>query len=269
MGTVTESLSKAFGAFKRSWVAYIVAGLLMIVINLVLAWVLGVAGVYAIFGITDLSFASLTNMDLNTVADTFTVTIQNLTRGEVEAIGITALLVALGAVLVTLLISIPLTYGMYYMAIKGTRGEKVEIKDLFYAFRSGREYVRSIIYAILWAIIIAVVAIIAAVCFMINYWLGLIVGILLFILVYVFWFFTLYIYIMTPSEGIVYAIKRSFANAKGNLLSTLITVILVAILTSIPILRIVLEPYAYIYAAYVLKDIDPTLVDNSGLQPGM
>lgn len=266
MGTITESLSKAVRAFLDNWIAYIVAGILLVVINAVLMWILGAAGVYSIFGITDLSFASLTNMDLNAIMDTLMVTIQNLTRGDLESIGMTALLVALGAVLVTLMITIPLTYGLYYMAIKGTRGEKVEVKDLFYAFRSGREYIRSIIYAILWALILVVVAIVAAICFMINYWIGIIVGILLYILVYVFWFFTIYIYIMTPSEGIFYAIRRSFNNAKNNMLTTIATVIIVKILTWIPLLSIILEPYAYIYAAYVLKDIDPTLVDNSGMQ---
>ncbi|WNY24233.1 hypothetical protein MmiHf6_15630 [Methanimicrococcus hongohii] len=264
MGTVTESLSKAFGAFKDNWIVYIVAGLLVMVINLVLSWLLVFAGVFTIFGISDLSAASLTNLDLDAVSSTFEVTFNHLANGDIQAVGVMALLGALGVFLIGLLVMIPLTYGMYYMAIKGTRNEKVEIRDLFYAFSSGREYIRSITYAVLWAVILIIIGIVAALCFMLNYWVGLIVGILLYILVSVFWFFTLYIYIMTPSEGIVYAIKRSFNNAKSNLVSTVITVILVAILTSIPLLSIILEPYAYIYAAYVLKDIDPTLVDSSG-----
>jgi hypothetical protein len=165
----------------------------------------------------------------------------------------------------------PAMYGLYYMAIKGARGEKVEIKDIFYGLSSVNAFIRSWIgligFLLIPAIIWIIYTIIATIAMAISLALGIIISLLslvlavITLLVMVVLYYTLYIYIMTPSENIIYAIKESISIGKSNFIMVLLTMIIASI-TSI---LWVTTPLGIVFAANVLKELKPELKDGSGL----
>lgn len=187
------------------------------------------------------------------------------------------LIMIIGSILIVTIA--PLFYGMYYMILKGTRGEKVEIKDIFYGFKSVSMFIRSWIGIIVYVLAIFIVA------FVILFIGGLVgaatgsasitllfslIAMIAMLILEIFLYFTLYIYVMTPSENIVYAIKESAAIGKANILTVLITIIISGILAFIGglvfgILALVTGPIAMLFAAYVLKELKPELKDEAGL----
>ncbi|WNY27920.1 hypothetical protein MmiEs2_00990 [Methanimicrococcus stummii] len=187
--------------------------------------------------------------------------------------GLSLLIMIVTTVIGFLLIS-PLTYSLYYMAIKGTRSSDVKIGDLFYAFKSGKAYVRSLIYTLVYAIIIAVVtALVALVSDFVGYVIafasesvGILIGgllyIILMLLVEIFFFFTIYIYVMRPDEGFFYALKESISVGKSNIVMVLLTIIISWILS----ILIITIPLGYIFGAYMLKELNPMLKDMSGME---
>lgn len=183
------------------------------------------------------------------------------------------LLLAVGAAFIGFLILAPLVYGMYYICIRGTRVDKVKLIDLLYGFRSMKAFIRSLVYFVVYAVILAIVGfIVTFVSVLIGSAIGiasvsigaLIAGILTFVLtllVEIFFFFTIYIYVMTPGEGFFYALKESIRIGRSNLLMVLLTIVISWILS----ILIITIPLGYIFGAYMLKELDPTIRDASGM----
>ena len=173
-----------------------------------------------------------------------------------------ALIFAFGSCLI--ITSAPLLYGLYYMVLKGTRGEKVEIKDVLYGFSSGSIFVRSWIGAIGMAIVPIIVVIVLMIpifilpslsfIFILIMWVAMLV-------IGIFLFYSPYIYVMTPSENIVYAIKESISIGKSNILMVLVTIIVTGILS----MFYVTMPLGSLFAVYVLKELNPEIKDDSGM----
>lgn len=244
LGLLVEGVKKAFHAYIDNIVAYLVAIILFFIITGIVYFVGFAGGIVAVY-------EAIVNMEFGA-----------------------ALLVTVIAAIVGFLILSPLMYGMYYMAIKGTRGEKVKIGDLFYAFKSGKAFVRSLIYVIVYAIVVAVVGIIVGILVgLIGGAISLasasvgaaVAGILTFILmllVEIFFFFTIYIYVMTPGEGFFYALKESINVGKSNIIMVLLTIIISWILS----ILIITIPLGYLFGAYMLKELKPTLKDESGME---
>ena len=170
----------------------------------------------------------------------------------------------------------PLFYGLYYMAIKGARGEQVEIKDVFYGFSSIGVIIRSWIGFLVVGLISAIIGFIVG--FIIGFILGLvivavpslalmvsllsmIVSLIVSIIIQIFLFYTMYIYIMTPSENILYALKESVDIGKSNILMVFLTILISGILS----IFIITMPLGSLFAVYVLKELKPELKDGSGL----
>ena len=225
-GVITNSLKKGFEVWKNNLVAYIVA---MLIIAIIVAILFSGAGLFGGFSL-------------------FTA----IATGSQEGIGMGFAATGI-ALLMSLLVIGPLMFGFYYMAVKGTRGEKVEIKDLFYSFRSLGSYIRTLIFLIVYFIL--------AVIFTIIPFIGNIIFMILFL-------YAVYIYIMTPSEGVVYALKESFNIAKDNLIITIIACIVQYILILIGGIffglgLLVTLPIAYAFIVCVLKELKPTIRDES------
>jgi len=210
------------------------------------------------------------DLDFNVITDNvkkaFDVFVANIV-----AYIIGALIAAFGSFFI--ITAAPLMYGLYTMILKGTRGEKVEIKDVLYGFSSGSIFIRSwigllglmavpicimIVYIILSIIIGLVIP--NSIAFLIMMVLYLIM-VIIFLVLGLFLYYTLFIYIMTPSENIIYAIKESIAIAKGNLIMVLLTMIISGILGMFTITL----PLGLLFAAYMLKEFKPDLKDNSGI----
>jgi len=165
----------------------------------------------------------------------------------------------------------PALYGLYYMAIKGARGEKVEIKDVFYGLSSVSAFIRSwigligialvpFIIWIIYFIILTIVTMISPALAIIMSLLSLILILAMFFL-FVFLYFALYIYIMTPSENIIYAIKESISIGKSNFIMVLLTVLISYVMSILWITT----PLGTVFAAYMLKELKPELKDGSGI----
>jgi len=162
----------------------------------------------------------------------------------------------------------PLFYGLYYMAIKGTRGEKVEIKDILYGFSSLGTFIRSWIGFIVYGILVYIISIIINVIVVLGISIApsvmgvlSIVSMIITFIIEILLFFTLYIYVMTPSESIIYAIKESFGISKSNIIMVILTMIVSFILS----ILIVTIPLGMVFAAYVLKELKPGIKDASGI----
>jgi hypothetical protein len=163
----------------------------------------------------------------------------------------------------------PLMYGMYYMVLKGTRGEKPEIKDVFYALTSINMFIRSwigvivvvlpfVILGLLAGMIVAILTFISTSLILLAIPIQLIVMVICLVLA-IFVYFSLYIYVMTPAENIVYAIKTSIGIGKANIIMVIITLILSALCG----ILIVTAPIGYLFAVYVLKELEPSIKDQS------
>ena len=162
----------------------------------------------------------------------------------------------------------PLMFSLYRMAIKGSRGEKVEIKDIFYGFSSGSIFIRSwigflgfmapfIVIMVAYAIISAILAAIKL--GFIAIFLYFVVLIIFFVLM-IFLYFTMFIYVMTPSQNIIFALKESFGISKSNIVMTILTIIIAGFCG----ILFVTAPLGYIFAVYMLKDsLAPGIKDES------
>jgi hypothetical protein len=160
----------------------------------------------------------------------------------------------------------PLIYGLYYMIIKGTRGEKVEIKDVFYGFSSLGIIIRSwigvIVYGLIYFIVSFIIGMISAiipslaVALLIS-----LVSMLISLILTIFLYYTLYIYVMTPSENIIYAIKESVDIGKSNIIMVFLTIVISYILS----ILIITWPLGALFAVYMLKELKPEIKDESGI----
>ncbi|WNY24518.1 glycerophosphodiester phosphodiesterase [Methanolapillus millepedarum] len=183
---------------------------------------------------------------------------------NVVALIVGLLITMIGSILIVTIA--PLFYGFYYMCIKATRGEKVEIKDVFYGFKSLSVFIRSWIYFIIMIVIGIVLGIVMSLLNIIPY-LGPIIGLILSIILYVFLMFSIYIYIMKPNENVIYAIKESVNIAKDNFLMVLVVAIISYLLIVIGMLLIIVWlvtiPLAFAFDAYMLKELKPAIKDES------
>lgn len=126
---------------------------------------------------------------------------------------IIATLVALiGSILI--ITAAPLFYGLYFMALKGIRGEEIEIKDVFEGFN---HFVRS------WVLLI-VAAILVMIGFMLLVIPGIIIGILL--------IYALPLLVIRGYGG-VDAIKESIEIGRANFVDTLILAIVIWVISAI------------------------------------
>lgn len=225
---ITSGLKKGWEVWKNNAVAYVVGIILMVIVAVI------VVAVAALLGGASVATAIQT--------------------GSTAGLGM-AVVGLLISLVVSILILMPLGFGVTYMAIKGSRGEKVEIKDIFYSFHKG-VYVRMLIFGIVYAIIFGILGMIP------------IIGGLLVLIIEFLLFFAIYIYIMTPSENIVYAFKESFNVVKDNLLLVLVAYIVYILLIAIGALLLgigllVTMPIALIFVTSVLKTLKPELRDGS------
>ena len=218
---ITNNLKKGFDVWKENLVAYLVAMIIVTVAMYVLTY------------------------------GTLTFGLLALISGSAAGLGMGLGVLVIGGLLLLLVLA-PLEYGVFYMALKGTRGEKIEIGDLFYAFKSVSAYIRALIFMVVFVILCAIFSIIPF------------IGTLIFAVLF---FYAGFIYIMTPSEGVVYALKESFNIAKDNLVITIVALLVFAVLLIIGgivvIGTIITMPIAYIFLAYVLKELKPGIRDES------
>ena len=165
------------------------------------------------------------------------------------AVGMLMLLFILAVILLlTFFVVFPLWFSIAYMAVKGARGEKVEIRDLLYAFKSVSVYIKSWVAIIVLAVIFTISSIIPII--------GPVICSILFT-------YAVYIYIMVPSEGIVYALTESFNIAKDNLAITIVAIIVIIILNSIGSLfvigTIITMPISFIFLTFIIKELNPSI----------
>lgn len=229
---ITDSVKKSFDVWKENVLAYVIGLILIMLIAGIIGVIAAVLGVGSIASVVAAGSA-----------------------GSLAGFGV-AILMLIAALIINVLVVGPLGYGFVYMGIKGARGDKVEIKDIFYAFKSLSGYIRSLIYIIIVGLITGILGMIP----FIGWLLSIIVA---FLLVY-----AMYIYIMTPSENIVYAIQESFNLVKDNLVETLVAyivymilIIIGAILLGIGLL--VTAPMAMIFMVYIMKSLNPNIRDGS------
>jgi len=225
---ITENLKKGFDHWKDNLVAYLVAMIISIVVGSIIG---SIASVFGLFGF-----------------------ISAILSGSFAGMGMAFVGMIISLVLV-ICITAPLDVGLVYMAIKGTRGEKVEITDVFYAFKSMSVYIRTLIFIVVFFVLLGIFSIIPF------------IGTLIFMILFIY---TVFIYIMTPSEGIVYALKESFNIAKDNLVMTIIALLVVLVLNfigSIPfgLGLFITVPISFIFITYILKELKPDIKDDSGL----
>ena len=173
--------------------------------------------------------------------------------------------------LIPIILLAPLTYGFSYMAVKGLRGDKVEVGDLFIALKSVSLFIRSWMYLIIPFVIAIVIGILISILMIVLvqiepalaflfYMICWLIGMILMIILIPIFFYALYIYVMTPSKGVIYAYKESFALFKANTMMTIITIVVVFFLGYIPIIGNIL---GMLFTVYVLKEIKPDLADNA------
>ncbi|MDR0767518.1 MAG: hypothetical protein LBE57_03620 [Methanosarcinales archaeon] len=193
--------------------------------------------------------------------------------GNAVAFIVGFLIALIGSILIVTIA--PLFYGFYYMAVKASRGEKLAIKDVFYGFKSFGLFIRAWIYFIVVFLLAIIIGIITSILTMVLTYIhvslalvGMLISILLSIVFSLTIFYTMYIYIMTPSKNIIYALKEGFGVFKGNVLMTIVAYIVYYILTLIGMILLgigllITIPIAMVFTVSVLKALRPTIQDGS------
>ncbi|MBP2031021.1 putative membrane protein [Methanohalophilus levihalophilus] len=136
----------------------------------------------------------------------------NVFRKDFVTYIIATLIVSVGSILV--ITAPPLFYGIYYMVLKGIRGEEIEIKDVFEGFNY---FVKSWVFAI-------VAVILLAIGFMLLFIPGLVLMVLL--------IYALPLLVIRDYGG-VDAIKESIEIGRANFVDTLILAIVIWIISAI------------------------------------
>lgn len=168
----------------------------------------------------------------------------------------------------------PIMYGLTYMAVKAARGEKVEIVDVFFAFRSVKRFIRSWMYFIVIFVLAFIVGIIAGILFaalgMVNEYLAYLAFVVAFILIFIIAIGLLYsnsLFVLNSSMGVIDCLKESLAVSKGNILGTIVAVIVVSILQFIGGLFIVLPlittPIGCLFVVCLIKELRPDIPDTA------
>lgn len=136
----------------------------------------------------------------------------NAFKDNVAAFIIATIIVVFGSIFIVTIA--PLFYGLTYMAVKGLRGEKVEINDVFEGFN---RFVKS------WVLLLVSVILIG-----IGYMLLVLPGLILSILL----IYSLPLLVI-KDYGAMDAIKESIDISKQNFLDSLVLLIIVAIISAI------------------------------------
>ena len=218
---ITNNLKKGFEVWMENVVAYLVAMVLPTVLMLI------VIGIMWVVVFIPFLTGTLTG----------------------AAIGMVMALVMLAVMLfLSFFVVLPLEFGIVYMTVKGASGEKVEITDLFYAFKSVSAYTRSLVCIVVLGILFLISSIIP------------IIGPIIFVVLFTY---AAFIYIMVPSEGIVYALTESFNIAKENLAITIVAIIVIIILNLLGaffvIGTIVTMPVSYLFLTFLIKELNPSI----------
>ncbi|NOQ48381.1 MAG: glycerophosphodiester phosphodiesterase [Methanococcoides sp.] len=136
----------------------------------------------------------------------------NAFKDNVAAFIVATIIVVFGSIFIVTIA--PLFYGLTYMAVKGLRGEKVEINDVFEGFN---RFVKS------WVLLLVSVILIG-----IGYMLLILPGLILSILL--IYSFPL---LVIKDYGAMDAIKESIDISKQNFVDSLVLFIIVAIISTI------------------------------------
>lgn len=136
----------------------------------------------------------------------------NAFKDNVAAFIIATIIVVFGSIFIVTIA--PLFYGLTYMAVKGLRGEKVEVNDVFEGFN---RFVKS------WVLLLVSVILIG-----IGYMLLVLPGLILSILL----IYSLPLLVI-KDYGAMDAIKESIDISKQNFLDSLVLLIIVAIISAI------------------------------------
>ncbi|ABE52171.1 glycerophosphoryl diester phosphodiesterase membrane domain-containing protein [Methanococcoides burtonii] len=136
----------------------------------------------------------------------------NAFKDNVAAFIVATIIVVFGSIFIVTIA--PLFYGLTYMAVKGLRGEKVEINDVFEGFN---RFVKS------WVLLLVSVILIG-----IGYMLLVLPGLILSILL--IYSFPL---LVIKDYGAMDAIKESIDISKPNFVDSLVLFIIVAIISAI------------------------------------
>ena len=239
---ITDGLKKGFDVWKDNAAAYII-GCIIVGFSFFIA----IAGfVFSTFIVVFISQAIMM------LSGSITGMI-----GSIVVSLVATLIIRLLVLLFLILVVVPLGFGLINMAIKGARGDKVEIKDIFYSFTSSKVYKRNVTFAFVAFIPFIVLGIISAVPLM-----GLIAFLLLpivLILVPFFLIFAAHIYIMTPSENVMYAINENLNIVKPNVVMIFVLILICGIIGSIPLV----SPVSLIAITFILKELKPDLRDES------
>ncbi|MCL2549885.1 MAG: hypothetical protein FWE78_02990 [Methanimicrococcus sp.] len=180
-------------------------------------------------------------------------------KNNIVAYVVGCLIAFIGSILIVTFA--PLMYGIYHMAVKGSRGEKVEIGDVLIGFKSVNAFIRSWIYWIVYLIALIIIGIITFLLTKIASVLS-IIGTLLGLIWALIAFFSIYIYVMSPSKNAIDTYKEGFNVLKNNLLMTLVTYVVYCILCFIGLILcgigiLITFPIAIVFTATVLKALKP------------
>ena len=250
---ITDGLKKGFDVWKENAVAYIIG---CIIVGL--SFFVAVAGLgFSIFSTFVISLIlSIVAMSTGSTAAAI---------GSIAVSAIIALVFRLLVILFLILVSVPLGFGLINMAIKGARGDKVEIKDIFYSFTSLKVYKRNVTFAFaifIPFIVLAIISIIIPLIPIVGFVLMLFIPIAFIIIVILLPFlliFSAHIYIMKPSENVMYAISENLNIVKANFVMVFVLILICGLVGSIPFV----SPVSLIAVTFILKELKPDLRDES------
>ena len=169
----------------------------------------------------------------------------------------------------------PGIYGLAYMAVKAFRGEKVEIGDVFFAFRSVKRFIRGWMFAIVLFVLVFIIGIIAGILFgvlsQINEYLAVMAFFIAYILIFLVMIGLMYaqtIFVLDSSKGVIDAMKESLSISKENILVTIVAIIVVSILSFIGslvfgILTLVTTPICNLFIVGLVKELRPDIPDTA------